>query len=226
MPDPLQRLLAGALAIASLPLVAVLGLAIRLESSGPPIYRAERIGRDGIPFRCFKLRTMRVNSGEGPAVTVAGDSRVSRVGAILRRFRLDELPQLWNVARGEMRFVGPRPEAPRFVDLSTPLHGRVFTSVPGITGLSQLVYVDEASMLDGLDPEAIYRTTVLPAKVQLDIAYLDRRSSSLDFWILARTIGAIAGRPMDLETIEARLGISLKHIAKAPQAPRSGGDSA
>ncbi|MEO8469359.1 MAG: sugar transferase [Chloroflexota bacterium] len=226
MPDPLQRLIAGALAILSLPLVAVLAVAIRLESSGPPIYHAERMGREAIAFRCFKLRTMRMNSGEGPAVTVGGDSRVSRVGAILRRFRLDELPQLWNVARGEMRFVGPRPEAPRFVDLSTPLHSRVFSAVPGITGLAQLVYVDEASMLDGLDPEDTYRTTVLPAKLQLDIAYLDRRSPSLDLWILARTIGAVAGRPMDLETIEARLGVSLKHIAKTRKPPHQEDDPA
>jgi lipopolysaccharide/colanic/teichoic acid biosynthesis glycosyltransferase len=126
------------------------------------------------------------------------------MGRLLRRSHLDELPQLWNVARGDMRFVGPRPEDPRFVDMAQPLHRLVFGARPGITGLSQLVNADEETRIASADPEQTYREEILPAKLPIDAVYLRRRSARLDLWILAQTPRAILGRtvrlPDDLRT--------------------------
>jgi lipopolysaccharide/colanic/teichoic acid biosynthesis glycosyltransferase len=195
VPDTIQRLTGLVGAVVTLPLVAVLALAVRLESPGPAMFPAARIGEGGRTFMCRKLRTMRwAGPGAGSGVTVSADDRLTRLGRFLRRYRLDELPQLWNVARGEMRLVGPRPESPRFVDLADPLHREVFTARPGITGLTQLLYADEASMLDPVDPERQYRESILPAKLRIDAAYLRHRSTRLDLWILAQTPRAILGR--------------------------------
>jgi lipopolysaccharide/colanic/teichoic acid biosynthesis glycosyltransferase len=195
VPDLLQRAIGLIGALITLPLLAVLAVAVRVDSAGPVIFASPRLGADGMPFRLPKLRTM-VWTGlsGGSAVTVAADPRLTRVGRWLRRFRLDELPQLWTVARGEMRLVGPRPEDPRFVDLGDPLHREVFTARPGLTGLAQLLYVDEASRIDPVDPERHYRDVILPAKLQLDAAYLRHRTPRLDLWILAQTPRAILGR--------------------------------
>lgn len=200
MPDRLQRVAGLVLAVITGPLLVALGLAVRLESPGPILYRARRVGPGGRPFGCLKLRTMRADRAEeGPGVTSGRDTRVTRVGGLLRRFRLDELPQLWNVARGEMRFVGPRPEDPRYVDLSRPLHREVFTAPPGIAGLTQLVYADEGRLLDEKeDPDRFYRDTILPRKLAIDAAYLRHRSARLDLWILAQTPRALLGRTINL----------------------------
>jgi lipopolysaccharide/colanic/teichoic acid biosynthesis glycosyltransferase len=127
----------------------------------------------------------------GAAITGASDPRVTRLGLILRRHRIDELPQLVNVVRGEMSMVGPRPEDPRFVDWSDPVHRRVFMAKPGITGLAQLEFHDEAQLLVGPDIDALYRRDILPAKLRLDIEYLDHRSMALDLQILGRTVRTI-----------------------------------
>ncbi len=208
LPDFAQRTIAAVAAVITAPIVAALALLVRAETAGPPLYRATRIGRKGRPFTCFKIRTMptRVAEESGPAVTRPNDARITRLGRVLRRFRLDELPQLWNVAAGQMRLVGPRPEAPEFVDLDDPLHHLVFTATPGITGLTQLAYVDEASLLGGPDPELRYRAEILPAKLRIDAAYLRQRSFGLDLWILARTVAAVLGRPTTVAEIEARVG--------------------
>ena len=173
MPELLQRAIALVMGIAATPLLAILGLAVRLDSRGPILFRATRVGR------------------------------------LLRASRADELPQLWNVVRGEMLLVGPRPEDPRFVDLEDPLHARVFRTKPGITGLAQLAYADEAERLDRDDPERHYREVILPEKLALDAAYLARRSATLDLWILLQTIRTALGRGPSRKTIEARLGTSL-----------------
>jgi lipopolysaccharide/colanic/teichoic acid biosynthesis glycosyltransferase len=200
MPDPVQRGIGAVLAILTAPLLLALGFAVRLETPGPALIRAERMGAGGRAFECLKLRTMGANRADhGPKVTVGRDPRITRVGGLLRRFRLDELPQLWNVARGEMRLVGPRPEDPRFVDLDRPLHREVFTTTPGIAGLTQLVYHDEGLLLDGAsDPDAHYREEILPHKVAIDAAYLRNRSTSLDLWILAHTPLVLLGRKIRL----------------------------
>jgi lipopolysaccharide/colanic/teichoic acid biosynthesis glycosyltransferase len=208
VPDGVQRALALIIAVASAPLLAALAIAVRIDSPGGSIYVARRVGEHGQVFGVFKLRTMRADAAvRGPGVSVAGDARVTRMGRLLRGTRLDELPQLWNVVRGEMRLVGPRPEDARFVDRSDPLHREVFEARPGITGPTQLLHVDEAGQLDDADPERSYRERLLPVKVAMDAAYLRRRSTGLDAWILLQTVLTIAGRPPAKREVERRLGL-------------------
>jgi lipopolysaccharide/colanic/teichoic acid biosynthesis glycosyltransferase len=183
--------------VLSLPVIAVAVVATRLAGDrGPAFHRARRVGPGGRPITVFKLRTMRADAAQGPGITGDGDPRVTRVGRLLRRYKLDELPQLWNVVRGEMSLVGPRPEDPRYVDWANPLHQKVFTAMPGITGPAQLAYRWEEQLLVGDDPERLYRERVLPAKLELDSRYLDHRSLLLDVRILARTaLAPLAAAP-------------------------------
>jgi lipopolysaccharide/colanic/teichoic acid biosynthesis glycosyltransferase len=189
-------LILGSLGLAaSSPILAGIVLATRLSGDrGPVLYRARRVGEGGRIIGVFKFRTMTPGS-DGARVTGPEDPRVTTVGRRLRRYRLDELPQLFNVVRGDMSLVGPRPEDPAFVDMTDPLHRRVFSAKPGITGLAQLEFHDEARLLSGTDPERRYREEILPAKLRLDAEYLDRRSTMLDLAILLRTVRAIVGRP-------------------------------
>ena len=176
------------------PILAAFAIAMRLTGdSGPFLHRARRVGEGGRIITVLKIRTM-VDGPSGPRLTSAGDPRVTRIGRVLRRYRLDELPQLVNVIRGEMSLVGPRPEDPAFVDMADPDHRRVFMARPGITGLAQLQFHDEAKLLSGRDAEKRYREEVLPAKLLLDIEYLDRQSTGLDIRILIRTVGTVFGR--------------------------------
>lgn len=198
MPDAIQRTLALLAFVLTLPLLAALAVAVRVESRGGPIYSATRVGEAGRPFTCLKIRTMVADQAPGQRLTRAGDPRITRVGRLLRKTHLDELPQLWNIARGDMRFVGPRPEDPHFVDFEQPLHRLVFSARPGITGLSQLVNADEESRLVHEDPERAYREVILPRKLELDAAYLRHRSTRLDLWILAQTPRAVLGRQVRL----------------------------
>jgi len=198
MPDALQRILALLGSLLTLPLLAVLALAVRIESRGGPIYSAKRVGEHGLPFTCFKIRSMVVDQKPGQLLTTARDPRVTRVGRLMRKTHLDELPQLWNIARGEMRFVGPRPEDPAYVDWKLPLHELVFKARPGITGLSQLVNADEETRLVDADPDRFYREHVLPQKLELDAAYLRHRSTRLDLWILVQTPLAVMGHRVTL----------------------------
>jgi lipopolysaccharide/colanic/teichoic acid biosynthesis glycosyltransferase len=177
--------------VVAAPIMAAAAVAMRLTGDrGPFLYRASRVGEGGTVITVLKIRTMTLGS-DGARVTVAGDPRVTRWGQVLRRFRIDELPQLVNVVRGEMSLVGPRPEDPAYVDLSQPLHRRVFSAKPGITGLAQLEYLREADLLVGPDPERRYREEVLPAKLKLDAEYLDRRTTLLDLQILLRTVRTV-----------------------------------
>lgn len=209
MPDWMQRLVGLVLAVVTLPLMAVLIVLIRVDSLGPGIYRAQRMGKDAHLFTCFKLRTMRMDARPGPSLTKRSDERISRVGRVIRKWRLDEVPQFWNVARGDMRLVGPRPEAPTFVNLDDPRSRRVFRATPGITGLTQLVFISEAALLSGDDDENLYRTKLLPAKIEVDAAYLDRRTARLDLWILIQTLRTIAHGGIDLGAVERQLGRPL-----------------
>jgi lipopolysaccharide/colanic/teichoic acid biosynthesis glycosyltransferase len=179
--------------VAAVPILLVAGLVMRLSGDrGPFLYRASRVGQGGALFTLLKVRTMAVGSS-GAGITGPGDPRITRVGRFLRRYRLDELPQLVNVLRGEMSLVGPRPEDPAFVEWSNPVHQRVFTAKPGITGLAQLEFHDESRRLVGPDIEDRYRKEILPAKLQHDLDYLDRRSLRLDLAIMARTVRTLFG---------------------------------
>jgi lipopolysaccharide/colanic/teichoic acid biosynthesis glycosyltransferase len=173
--------------VAAVPLLTAILVAMRLSGDrGRFLFRAVRVGEHGAVITVLKIRTMTEGHG-GPGITGEQDARVTRLGRFLRRYRLDELPQLVNVVRGEMSLVGPRPEDPRYVDWADPVHQRVFRAKPGITGLAQLDFHDEAIRLTGDDIEEQYRREILPAKLQLDLQYLERRSLLLDIRILART---------------------------------------
>jgi lipopolysaccharide/colanic/teichoic acid biosynthesis glycosyltransferase len=158
----------------SAPLVALLALAIRLESPGSPIYTQVRVGRDGRPFRIFKLRTMVHGAeftGAGLAIS-AGDDRVTRLGALMRRYSLDELPNLWNVLRGDMSVIGPRPTLQHQVDAYTDRQRGRLAVKPGITGWAQ---VNGRASLPW------------PERIELDLWYVEHRSLALDLRILRRT---------------------------------------
>lgn len=170
------------------PLMGLIALAVRRHDGGPVFYRQERIGRHGKPFTILKFRSMRMNNA-GARITRSGDDRITPVGRFLRRHKLDELPQLWNVVRGDMSLIGPRPEVPRFVDSANPAWQAVHSVRPGITDLATLVYRDEEQVLAQFDdPERGYREAVLPAKLQLNLEYLERRTAARDLKLLALTI--------------------------------------
>ena len=171
------------------PVVVVLALAVRVTSVGPAFYRATRVGQGGRTFSMFKLRTM--HATEGPAITSADDPRVTRLGRLLRSTRMDELPQLWNVLRGDMSLVGPRPEDPRFVACYSDEQRAVLAVRPGLTGIAQLEFRDEAHLLDPADPTGSYVSRVLPRKLEMDLAYVRQHSFVGDVAILSRTLGTL-----------------------------------
>lgn len=175
------------------PIILAAAIAVRLESPGPFFYSGPRAGKDGRQFRIHKLRTMRANA-PGPAVTAGDDPRITRVGRLLRRTKLDELPQLFNVLVGDMSLVGPRPEDPKYVALYTLEQREVLAVRPGITGPTVLQFIDEESLLRGGDAETSYVTRVMPQKLALDLDYVRHASFAGDLTILVRTLAALVGR--------------------------------
>jgi lipopolysaccharide/colanic/teichoic acid biosynthesis glycosyltransferase len=171
------------------PVLALVALLVRATSPGPVLFVQERVGRGLVPFRLLKFRTMVADApSRGPAITVGADPRVTGFGAFLRRTKLDELPQLVNVLRGDMSLVGPRPEVPRYVALYGEAERRIFTVRPGITDPSSLLYRDESAVLATYpDPERAYREVVLPHKIAVSLAYLDTRTVLSDVGLLVRT---------------------------------------
>ncbi|MDJ0924667.1 MAG: sugar transferase [Acidimicrobiia bacterium] len=173
------------------PVLACAAIAIRLCSPGPILFRATRIGRDFRPFVMLKLRTMVIDSA-GPPLTVGGDPRITAVGSILRRTKLDELPQLVNVLRGDMSLVGPRPEVSQYVSLFRSDYETILAVRPGMTGLASIAYADEAAVLAAADdPHAAYISEVLPHKIELGKEYVQSQSLALDLQILMKTVSAI-----------------------------------
>jgi lipopolysaccharide/colanic/teichoic acid biosynthesis glycosyltransferase len=170
------------------PVFAGIALVVILDD-GPPVFFSQiRVGKNGKPFRIWKFRTMRVGS-QGSVITAAGDGRVTKAGAALRRWKLDELPQLFNVLKGDMSLVGPRPEAAEQVHLEAPVWQAVLQVRPGITDLASLLYRNEEELLGAVDdPNTFYRESVLPAKLLLNLAYLRSRSFWLDMRLILLTI--------------------------------------
>ncbi len=182
---------AGAGLLLLSPLLVLLALAVKLSSPGPILFRQLRVGWKGRPFDVLKFRSMRVGCS-GPEITAAGDARVTRVGRQLRRYKLDELPQLWNVLVGDMSLVGPRPEVPRFVRCFPADYAVILAIRPGITDYATLQYRNEESVLAAApDPESTYVQTVLPAKIRLYHRYLDEMSLKTDLVLVFRTLAAV-----------------------------------
>jgi lipopolysaccharide/colanic/teichoic acid biosynthesis glycosyltransferase len=189
-----KRLLDVVLSVAGLVLLSPFFLIVfclaKLCAPGPFLYRQERVGKGGRVFCILKFRTMTVDADRnGPLITSAGDSRVTRFGQLLRRCKVDELPQLWNVLRGEMSLVGPRPEVPVYVAGYSAVQLRVLSVLPGITDLASLCYRDEELFLGRSNsPEQLYREVVLPHKLALNLEYLQRISLGSDLALLLKTL--------------------------------------
>jgi lipopolysaccharide/colanic/teichoic acid biosynthesis glycosyltransferase len=174
-----------------LPLFAMVALSIKLTSRGPVFYRQMRVGKDGHPFHIVKFRSMNgVASKMSPGITVSGDKRITRLGMILRRYKIDELPQIWNVLRGDMSLVGPRPELPKYVEVYSPEQKLVLCVRPGITDLASLAYRHEEEILSRHeDPEQVYRMEILPDKLAQNLGYIRNISFRTDLRIIFATIG-------------------------------------
>ncbi|HWA41177.1 MAG TPA: sugar transferase [Gemmatimonadales bacterium] len=185
-------LLSGVLLLLFLPLLVLCGLAVWASDGRPVLFGQERVGLDGRSFRIVKFRTMRMSAG--PLVTAAGDRRVTPLGAMLRRWKLDELPQLWNVLLGEMSFVGPRPEVPYYVERNARWFRGIRRLRPGITDWSSLIFRDEERLLAAHAGEpAFYERTLLPRKVALARLYARHQSWQLDLGLLAATALILGG---------------------------------
>jgi len=171
------------------PLFALAALVIWLSDGRPLLFRHRRIGRNGKPFLVLKFRTMRTGVG-GLAITTSKDGRVTKTGAWMRRLKIDELPQLINVLRGEMSLIGPRPEVPEYIEFNDPRWRKVLAERPGITDLASLAFRDEEAILEPApDPDSYYRSVILPEKLRLNLLYQQTRTLSRDFkllWLTAR----------------------------------------
>lgn len=176
-----------------LPLLVVFAFVVALTSPGGAFFRQLRVGRGGKEFRLLKFRTMRTGSEAKGQLTIGGrDSRITGVGYVLRKTKLDELPQLWNVLVGDMSVVGPRPEVPKYVALYTADQRAVLKVRPGITGMASIDYIDENEILArAADPERAYIDDVMPAKLALDLRYVRERSLALDMRIIGATINRV-----------------------------------
>jgi len=176
------------------PLLLVLAVLVKAGDGGRVLFSQERVGRGGRPFRIYKFRSMRDSPAEELQVTASGDSRITPVGKFLRRTKLDELPQLFNVLRGEMSLVGPRPEVPRYVRLYTEEQREVLAVRPGLTDWATLQYRNEEALLAGREnPEEFYIGEIMPEKLRLSREYLERATFFSDFGILWLTFLRIAG---------------------------------
>lgn len=180
--------------IALSPLFIVLYVLIRLESKGGGFYSQERVGRNGVPFRLYKFRSMRVGSDRKGLITVGErDNRITRTGLFIRKYKLDELPQLWNVLKGDMSLVGPRPEVEKYTRLYTPEQRRVLSVRPGVTDWASIEYVDENRILGAAaDPDRAYVEEIMPAKITLNMRYILHPTVSEYFRIIFATFSGIA----------------------------------
>jgi lipopolysaccharide/colanic/teichoic acid biosynthesis glycosyltransferase len=214
--------------LVALPFLAVIAAAIKWSTRGPVLFCQERMGKGCRPFLMLKFRTMYLGAHEsGPLVTSAGDSRVTPLGRLLRTSKLDELPQLWNVLRGDMSLVGPRPQTRQYFEMYREEYAKVLEVVrPGITDFAAISYRDEEGVLARLDePEADYVRHVIPEKLRLYRLYVERRSVLTDIYILLHTVGVLF-RPLSYRpgALGGKLGaakpqvVSLERSSSSPEA--------
>lgn len=175
------------------PVLLIAACAIFFYDGGPVFFKQVRVGRDGKLFKIWKYRTMIVNAEKsGGQLTVGGDRRVTRVGKLLRKTKLDELPQLFNVIAGEMSMVGPRPEVPRYVEMYTEGQRQVLALNPGITDEASIKYRAESEVLaQSTDPERTYVEELMPEKIELNMQYARHASMATDIMVILRTIGKL-----------------------------------
>jgi lipopolysaccharide/colanic/teichoic acid biosynthesis glycosyltransferase len=183
-----------------LPFFVIIGVLVKLADGGPMFYTQLRVGRDGRLFKIWKFRSMRTGAEKlGPAITVGGDARITSLGRFLRRSKVDELPQLWNVLRGEMSMVGPRPEVEKYAKLYTEETRSVLQLKPGITGLASFGFYNESSLLShAADPEKYYAEVLLPEKARISIEYGKKENLLFDIIIIVATLLKPFGLKMDM----------------------------
>jgi len=177
------------------PVFLVVAILVKFDSKGPVFFKHERIGKDFRPFRVYKFRTMHEGAEQhGSSVTVGSDERITKLGRMLRRTKIDELPQLLNVLKGDMSLVGPRPEVKKYVDLYEQEYRRLLTVRPGITDPASLHYSEEEKVL-ALSPdwEEDYRKRILPDKIRLSLQYVENHSLGIDLSLILRTIMKTSG---------------------------------
>ncbi len=175
------------------PLLLVLVVAISVDSPGSPFYIQTRVGKNGVPFGLVKFRTMKPLSDKAGKLTIGSrDPRITRVGHFLRKFKIDELPQLINVLKGEMNWVGPRPEVPEYVALYSPGQRKVLTVKPGITDYASIQFFDENDLIaQSSDPHKTYVDEIMPEKIRINLQYIDKKSAVEDLKIVLLTIKKI-----------------------------------
>lgn len=191
-----DRTISLILLVLFLPVLLVIAMVIMIDAGSPVLYRQVRVGRNGRNFRIIKFRTMSVGSDRDSKLTVGSrDPRVTRSGYFLRKYKLDELPQLFNVLVGDMSLVGPRPEVPEYVKLYDDEQKKVLSVLPGITDNASLEYIDENELLSKADDaEKEYREKVMPAKIAINLDYLSRAGFFSDIGVLFRTVFTIFRR--------------------------------
>ncbi len=221
MRDPKRVLdLVGAtlLALLLVPVIVGVAIAIKLESRGPVFYRCRRVGIGGAGLRIVKFRKMH-DGATGSKLTVANDPRFTRLGLFLARTKLDELPQLWNVIRGDMSLVGPRPEDAEFVEHQADRYRTILKVKPGITGLCQLAFVREAEVLSSVDLYGHYVDRLLPQKTLMDSLYAERRTFLMDLKILAWTPPSILGLDVAVNRENGKLSLRRRRsVLRIPSA--------
>ena len=197
---------AGAGLVLLSPLLLLIALLIRAEDGGPVFFRQERVGYRGRPFRIWKFRTMVPDAAaRGLPLTVGQDPRLTRVGAWLRRFKLDELPQLFNVLAAEMTLVGPRPEVPRYVAAYGVEQRQVLQLVPGVTDEASIRYFDESALLAGAaDPEHMYLDEIMPEKIQLNLAYAAHATVWTDIRVILSTFSKLSHQVLGEHRVHGR----------------------
>ncbi len=180
-----------------LPLLILIALLIASGSPGGVFYTQVRVGKDKRLFSLYKFRTMRPGSEKSGQLTVGmKDPRITRTGYFLRKYKLDELPQLLNILKGDMSIVGPRPEVPKYVEMYDPCQLRVLKTRPGLTDYASLAYINENEILGkAADPEKTYIEQIMPAKLELNLKYIDEQSIKTDFHIIWKTIKGIIIKP-------------------------------
>ena len=182
--------------VLGMPFYLIIGMLIALDTKGRVLYKQSRVGRNNVDFELYKFRTMCVDADQGSLITVGThDARITRVGAFLRRFKIDEVPQFFNILKGEMSIVGPRPEVRKYVDMYTPEQMRVLSVRPGLTDYASIRYVDENALLAASDnPEQTYINEIMPDKLALNLKYIQEQSLWVDMKIILQTFAAIIHR--------------------------------
>ncbi len=176
-----------------LPIFVIIGFVIFIDSRGGIFYKQLRVGKNNVDFYLLKFRSMKINADKSGLLTVGGkDSRITNVGYFLRKYKMDELPQLINVLFGDMSLVGPRPEVRKYVDMYSEVQKKVLSVKPGLTDYASIEYRNENELLGQVDdPEKVYINEIMPAKLQMNLKYIENQSLATDIKIIFRTLGKI-----------------------------------